>query len=175
MYLLGVRLPLDLKFVDTFCSSRINLLPVLWRRNNKSVCRRRNFIDHVHIAIQCLTMIVLNSTFADDDIEGQTNTPIAVVLLAPVKKTGPNITLLSRTKKSQLSMLDVVLVASQVGIEFVDNSGSEVIIAAVSLSEIFPEEQTLAMEIRPKVCEYVRLRIEALREKHPGKVGSMHV
>lgn len=41
----------------------------------------------------------------------------------------------------------------------------------ISLSEIFPEELTLAMEIRPKVCEYVRLRIEALREKHPGKVS----
>lgn len=39
----------------------------------------------------------------------------------------------------------------------------------VALAEMFPEEIVLGMEIRPKVCEYVRLRIEALRKEHPGQ------
>lgn len=39
----------------------------------------------------------------------------------------------------------------------------------VALSNIFPDKLTLGMEIRAKVCEYVRLRIEALRKEHPGK------
>eukprot|EP00629_Pelagomonadales_sp_RCC1024_P003641 CAMPEP_0119287102 /NCGR_PEP_ID=MMETSP1329-20130426/34993_1 /TAXON_ID=114041 /ORGANISM="Genus nov. species nov., Strain RCC1024" /LENGTH=261 /DNA_ID=CAMNT_0007287857 /DNA_START=119 /DNA_END=901 /DNA_ORIENTATION=- len=31
------------------------------------------------------------------------------------------------------------------------------------------DELTLALEIRPKVCEFVRQRIDALREEHPGR------
>lgn len=34
---------------------------------------------------------------------------------------------------------------------------------------MFPDKLTLALEIRPKVTEYVRLRIEALRSEHPGQ------
>jgi tRNA (guanine-N7-)-methyltransferase len=40
----------------------------------------------------------------------------------------------------------------------------------VALATHFPKNLTLAMEIRPKVTEYVRLRIEALRAEHPGQV-----
>ena len=40
----------------------------------------------------------------------------------------------------------------------------------VSLSTICPQELTLGLEIRPKVCEFVRLKIQALRQKHPGQV-----
>ncbi len=39
----------------------------------------------------------------------------------------------------------------------------------VALAELFPEQLVMGMEIRAKVCEYVRLRIEALRKEHPGK------
>ena len=39
----------------------------------------------------------------------------------------------------------------------------------VALAELYPNELVLGMEIRAKVCEYVRLRIEALRNEHPGK------
>mmetsp|Transcript_18254 Transcript_18254/g.24058 ORF Transcript_18254/g.24058 Transcript_18254/m.24058 type:complete len:289 (-) Transcript_18254:217-1083(-) len=38
----------------------------------------------------------------------------------------------------------------------------------VSLAKTFPDKLVLGMEIRPKVCEYVRLRIEALRKEEPG-------
>ena len=38
----------------------------------------------------------------------------------------------------------------------------------VALSKLFPQSLVLGMEIRAKVCEYVRLRIEALREEEPG-------
>jgi tRNA (guanine-N7-)-methyltransferase len=38
----------------------------------------------------------------------------------------------------------------------------------IALAKIFPDQLTMAMEIRPKVCEYVRLRIEALRKQQPG-------
>lgn len=41
---------------------------------------------------------------------------------------------------------------------------------AVALGALFPDKLTLALEIRPKVTEYVRLRIEALRSEHPGQV-----
>ncbi|KAH9110387.1 hypothetical protein AeMF1_014805 [Aphanomyces euteiches] len=36
----------------------------------------------------------------------------------------------------------------------------------IALANLFPDNLTLAMEIRPKVTEYVRLRIEALRNEH---------
>eukprot|EP01039_Chlorochromonas_danica_P007758 gene7758-8569_t len=39
----------------------------------------------------------------------------------------------------------------------------------VKLAEIFPQTLVLGMEIRAKVCEYVRLRIEALRKDNPGR------
>ena len=39
----------------------------------------------------------------------------------------------------------------------------------VALANLFPDECSLAMEIRAKVCEYVRLRIEALRVQEAGK------
>ncbi|GAB9463193.1 hypothetical protein Gpo141_00000662 [Globisporangium polare] len=39
----------------------------------------------------------------------------------------------------------------------------------VALGALFPDKLTLALEIRPKVTEYVRLRIEALRSEHPGQ------
>jgi tRNA (guanine-N7-)-methyltransferase len=38
----------------------------------------------------------------------------------------------------------------------------------IALATIFPDKLTMAMEIRPKVCEYVRLRIEAFRKQTPG-------
>ncbi|RLN88828.1 hypothetical protein BBJ28_00002888 [Nothophytophthora sp. Chile5] len=40
---------------------------------------------------------------------------------------------------------------------------------AVALGELFPDKLTLALEIRAKVTEYVRLRIEALRVERPGQ------
>ncbi|RLN88055.1 hypothetical protein BBJ28_00013229 [Nothophytophthora sp. Chile5] len=39
----------------------------------------------------------------------------------------------------------------------------------VALGELFPDKLTLALEIRAKVTEYVRLRIEALRVERPGQ------
>lgn len=39
----------------------------------------------------------------------------------------------------------------------------------VELAQLFPDQLVLGMEIRAKVCEYVRLRIEALREEQPGQ------
>lgn len=39
----------------------------------------------------------------------------------------------------------------------------------VALAEIFPDKLVLGMEIRAKVCEYVRLRIESLRKEFPGQ------
>lgn len=39
----------------------------------------------------------------------------------------------------------------------------------VALASLFPEEVVLGMEIRAKVCEYVRLRIEGLRKESPGQ------
>jgi tRNA (guanine-N7-)-methyltransferase len=39
----------------------------------------------------------------------------------------------------------------------------------VKLAELFPDKLTLALEIRAKVTEYVRLRIEALRADNPGQ------
>ena len=38
----------------------------------------------------------------------------------------------------------------------------------VSLSPMFPEKNMLGMEIRVKVSDYVRDRIEALRNQNPG-------
>ncbi|DAZ92442.1 TPA: hypothetical protein N0F65_000226 [Lagenidium giganteum] len=43
----------------------------------------------------------------------------------------------------------------------------------VALGKLFPNNLTLALEIRPKVTEYVRLRIEALRAEHPGQYGNV--
>ena len=39
---------------------------------------------------------------------------------------------------------------------------------AVALAQLAPAELTLALEIRPKVCEFVRRRIESLRAQHAG-------
>ncbi|KAI9905810.1 hypothetical protein PsorP6_013970 [Peronosclerospora sorghi] len=39
----------------------------------------------------------------------------------------------------------------------------------LKLGEMFPDKLTLALEIRAKVTEYVRLRIEALRAEHPNQ------
>ncbi|RLN59006.1 hypothetical protein BBJ29_005471 [Phytophthora kernoviae] len=36
-------------------------------------------------------------------------------------------------------------------------------------AELYPDKLTMALEIRAKVTEYVRLRIEALRAEHPGQ------
>ena len=38
----------------------------------------------------------------------------------------------------------------------------------VELARLFPESLVLGMEIRAKLCEYVRLKIEALRGEFPG-------
>lgn len=38
----------------------------------------------------------------------------------------------------------------------------------VALASQFPDQSTLGLEIRAKVCEFVRLRIEALRVQEPG-------
>lgn len=38
----------------------------------------------------------------------------------------------------------------------------------IALANMFPDKLVLGMEIRAKVCEYVRLRIEALRKDCPG-------
>eukprot|EP01107_Rhizomastix_libera_P018682 TRINITY_DN9984_c0_g1_i1.p1 TRINITY_DN9984_c0_g1~~TRINITY_DN9984_c0_g1_i1.p1 ORF type:complete len:270 (-),score=65.09 TRINITY_DN9984_c0_g1_i1:51-860(-) len=45
----------------------------------------------------------------------------------------------------------------------------------VSLSQTFPEEVTLAMEIRQNVVEYVEQRIKKLREEHPTKYQNISV
>jgi len=39
---------------------------------------------------------------------------------------------------------------------------------SVALAKLAPDKRTLALEIRPKVCEFVRQRIEALRRAHPS-------
>ena len=39
----------------------------------------------------------------------------------------------------------------------------------VTLAKLFPEKLVLGMEIRAKLCEYVRLRIEALRLENVGE------
>eukprot|EP00741_Cyanophora_paradoxa_P025066 tig00000342_g24194.t1 len=46
---------------------------------------------------------------------------------------------------------------------------------SVSLAEMFPDKIVMGMEIRDKVCEYVRQRILALRAEHPGKYGNVAV
>ena len=38
----------------------------------------------------------------------------------------------------------------------------------VALAKAYPEDRVFGMEIREKVCEYVRRRILSLREEHPG-------
>lgn len=38
----------------------------------------------------------------------------------------------------------------------------------ISLARLAPSKKTLGLEIRPKVCEFLRRRIEALRIDHPG-------
>jgi tRNA (guanine-N7-)-methyltransferase len=39
----------------------------------------------------------------------------------------------------------------------------------VALAKLFPSKVTLGMEIRPKVCEFVKLRCESLRKEFPGQ------
>ena len=36
----------------------------------------------------------------------------------------------------------------------------------VALAKLFPDQLVLGMEIRAKLCEYVRLKIDALRLEH---------
>jgi len=43
----------------------------------------------------------------------------------------------------------------------------------VQLSPMFPETLMLGLEIRVKVSDYVRDRVAALREKHPGQYGNI--
>lgn len=45
----------------------------------------------------------------------------------------------------------------------------------IALATLFPSKCTLAMEIRPKVTEFVRLRIEALRSQQPGSYQNVSV
>ena len=45
----------------------------------------------------------------------------------------------------------------------------------VALAERFPDQLTLGMEIRPKVCEFVRLKIEALRAQEEGRYQNASV
>jgi tRNA (guanine-N7-)-methyltransferase len=40
---------------------------------------------------------------------------------------------------------------------------------------LFPDKLTLGLEIRAKITEYVRLRIEALRSEQPGKFQNTSV
>lgn len=42
----------------------------------------------------------------------------------------------------------------------------------VALARLFPEQLVLGMEIRAKLCEYVRLKIDALRGEHAGQYGN---
>lgn len=42
----------------------------------------------------------------------------------------------------------------------------------VALARIYPTKLSCGMEIRAKVCEYVRLRIEGLRKECPGQYGN---
>jgi tRNA (guanine-N7-)-methyltransferase len=42
----------------------------------------------------------------------------------------------------------------------------------VALAQLFPDKLCLGMEIRAKVCEYVRLRIDGLRAEHAGSYGN---
>lgn len=39
----------------------------------------------------------------------------------------------------------------------------------IKLAKLFPNKPVAGFEIRAKVCEYVRLRILALRNEHPGE------
>lgn len=41
-----------------------------------------------------------------------------------------------------------------------------------SLARLAPAKRVLGLEIRSKVCEFVRRRIEALRSQHPGKFNN---
>ncbi|KAL0589614.1 hypothetical protein ABG067_002163 [Albugo candida] len=45
----------------------------------------------------------------------------------------------------------------------------------VALAKLFPNQITLALEIRPKVTEFVRLRIEALRAAHKNEYQNVAV
>ena len=45
----------------------------------------------------------------------------------------------------------------------------------IKLATLLPDEVILGMEIRAKVCEYVRLRIVAHRKEHPGLYGNTSV
>lgn len=44
----------------------------------------------------------------------------------------------------------------------------------IALATMFPDKLVLGMEIRARVCEYVRLRIEALRKEHSNSEGGMY-
>ena len=39
----------------------------------------------------------------------------------------------------------------------------------IALAQLFPDKLVLGMEIRAKVCEYVRLKINAMRIEQPGQ------
>ena len=44
---------------------------------------------------------------------------------------------------------------------------------AVALAQEAPDKRTLALEIRPKVAEFVKRRVEALRARHPGTYANV--
>jgi tRNA (guanine-N7-)-methyltransferase len=46
---------------------------------------------------------------------------------------------------------------------------------SVALSTLLPNHTILGLEIRPKIAEYVRLRIAALRVEHPGRYENCSV
>ena len=39
----------------------------------------------------------------------------------------------------------------------------------IKLASLYPNKPVIGFEIRAKVCEYVRLRIQALRKEYPGQ------
>jgi len=45
----------------------------------------------------------------------------------------------------------------------------------VALAKLLPSDNILALEIRAKVCEYVRLRLIALRKENPGEYSNASV
>ncbi|KAG7394869.1 tRNA (guanine-N(7)-)-methyltransferase [Phytophthora boehmeriae] len=51
----------------------------------------------------------------------------------------------------------------------IENPSVDFLDVGLKLAELYPDKLTLALEIRAKVTEYVRLRIEALRAEHQGQ------
>ncbi|ETI56296.1 tRNA (guanine-N(7)-)-methyltransferase, variant 1 [Phytophthora nicotianae CJ01A1] len=93
----------------------------------------------------------------------------------PMKWTGPHTTQALRTRAWTFWTSAVASVDSQVRpMQRLKSSLwimaiTFILLIAVKLAELFPDKLTLALEIRAKVTEYVRLRIEALRSENPGQ------